>query len=172
MKNVRRTFAFTFALAVLAASCGGGDGLSGEDAKLADALAANWLAEDEFPAAIDVDCLAEEFVAGVGGADVIAEYGVTADNVGESDFDDNPLEEPHARKAAAGMITCDNFKDEILSLVVAELPEDQASCFKDAVTDKNLETMIAAAFMGPGGEALATGFQADLVTVFSECGVG
>lgn len=158
-------------IALIGSACGGSGG--SDDDALIEALAANWAEEDEFPETIDIDCAAAGFVEGLGGAEGAAGYGVTVANAGDSDFDDNPISEEHARAASANMFKCDGFKKALLSEMGSDLTDDQANCLDENVNGDALETLIASTFMGEAGLALEqeleNTFEEDFFGAFVDC---
>lgn len=173
MKKTRIVCAFITALGFGASACGGGD--SAEDTELQEALAAAWIAEDEFPEAIDIECAAKGLVDGVGGAEGAAEYGVTAANVGDNGFEENPLNEDHARAAAKNMLACDSFKKELLAEIADAVDDEQATCVAEGIKDEHLEALLASTFMGDAGSAIEeefeNDFEKDLFATFESCGI-
>ncbi len=173
MMNIRRALAGACVLALAASACGGSEGASEEDAALIDALAAEWTDGGEFPESISTDCLAKGFIDGIGGAEGATGYGITPDNVGDGDFEENPLSEDDARAAASNMFACDGLKSAILSEMGSEVTDDQAKCLSDNVDTEPLEALIASTFMGPNGAGIESEmentFEEDFFGAFTEC---
>lgn len=163
---------------LLLSGCGddGGIELSAEDQTFADALSAEWTAQDAFPG-VETDCLAEGFTQGIGGASVAAEYGVTADNVGGEAFATNPLSEDDAVGAANAMYACDDFKSTFVGeiLGIEDLPADDLSCMVDAISDEPLRGLFASTFMGdnagPLEERYENTFEAEFDAGIESCGI-
>lgn len=171
MKFLAPVVACAFALS----SCGGGDDLSGADAEMADALAASWVADGEFPDSVDTTCLANGFVSGIGGADGAADYGVTAENIGNSEFDNEPLSEEHAMAASTNMFKCDGLEAAFLGAMGSDMTDEQVSCMVDNVDDAPLIALVASDFMGDFGAGLESEFEntfeADMLAAIGTCGV-
>ena len=168
-------FASAVACALALSSCGGGDELSGADAELAEALAASWDNDGEFPESVDSSCLANGFVSGIGGADGAAEYGVTAENIGDAQFESTPLGEEDAMAASTNMFKCDGLEAAIFGDMGAALTDEQASCMADNVDDAPLISLVASDFMGDLGNDLEAEFEnvfeADLLDAIETCDV-
>lgn len=175
MKMTKRRFAGALGLALTLSACGGSDGLSEADAELAGSLATEWSEGGEFPESVDEQCLAEGFVEGVGGADGAAEVGLTTANIGDADFEAQPLSEESARAVSANMFACDGFETALLSEMGPEVTDEQASCLAEQVDDSSLESLIASTFMGEAGAAieaeLENTFEEDFFTAFGECDI-
>lgn len=174
------SLALAVGLALVLAACGGDDSaggsgveLSGEDAELADALAAVWTEDDTFPPALDARCLANGFVSGIGGAEGAERYDVDASNIGDSDFDEKPLMQGDALAAAGAMWECEGFKDEFVGGIAGDVDESQLSCLTDALSDEPLTGLFASTFMGDGGgdleELYEDQFEAELIASFESC---
>lgn len=166
----------TLAGALLLSGCGDDAGLSTEDQALADGLAAAWTEGEAFEGT-DRGCLAEGFVSGIGGASVAEEYGVTADNVGDSTFSENPLTEEHAVAAANEMWECDDFKPTFVGEILGsdDATDDQISCLSDAVSDEPLSGLLASTFMGDNAGSLEeryeNTFEEEFFAGIESCGI-
>ena len=173
-KNLTTMMAALLALALLASACGG----SSDDQALIDAIAAQ-SRDDGMPAGMDVDCIAEAMVKGLGGAQVMEErYGLTAETVaaGESP-DDVELSVDDARSMASDMLDC-GFDDLMVSTIAGEgLSEDDVSCVLDKIDQDALRDLFAAEFMAEAdadriGEAAEDALEPAIKTLSEECGIG
>lgn len=174
MRKYTQVLAVSFAGMLLGAACSGSD--SAADDELIEAVKADWIDDGDFPETLDIDCVASAFVAGLGGADGAATYGVEASNVADNEFGDTPISEEHARAAARGMIECDNFERDMLANFGGEATDEQAQCLADKIDDKYLEAIFASTFMGEEeGRELEQEFENDfeeaLFTAISDCGI-
>ncbi len=169
--NNLRSVAVAAALLLLLSACGGSD----DDAALVDALATNWAEEDEFPEGVTIDCVAEGFVSGIGGGEGASNYGITADNIAEADFDTTPLSEEDARSAMSTMFACDGFEAAILGEMGPGVTDEQASCMADNIDDEPLIALMSTTFMGDGGSAIEAEFEnlfeSGLIEALTTCGV-
>lgn len=172
MKNLR-TVAIAASLLLTLSSCGGGG--SEEDAALVDALTTNWTEEEEFPPGVEVSCVAEGFVDGIGGAEGATGYGITPDNIADAEFDTTPLSEADATAAMGNMFACDGFEAAILAESGPEVTDEQASCLAENVADEPFMALMSTTFMGDGGQAIEeqyeNEFEAGLTTALETCGI-
>lgn len=179
MKNFTRIAPVLIAGALGIAACGGdSDGLSGDDAELASALADVWESDGTFPEGVSVDCAAEGFVSGIGGADGADSYGVNADNVGDSSFDENPLSRDDAVAAAGEMFDCDGFKTWFASNFTGSDDAEANECLADELSDEPVEALFASSFMDGGDESAAleeeyeNDFESELTAGLETCEIG
>lgn len=175
MTTHRRGLALVTSGLMLLSACGGGDDLSGADAELAEALAASWVEDAEFPPGVPVDCVAEGFVSGIGGADGAEGYGITTANIADADFDVTPLNEEDARAASTNMFGCDGFEAALLSEMGPGVTDEQATCLADNIDDGPLTALIATTFMGDNGGSIEAEFEnvfeTGLFAALETCGV-
>ena len=172
MTNHLRTVAVAAALLLMLSACGGSD----DDAALVDALATNWVEEEEFPSSVEVECAAEGFVSGIGGSEGASGYGITTANIADADFDTNPLSEDDALAAMSNMFACDGFEAALLSEFGPEVNDEQAACLAENLDDEPFVALLSTTFMGDGGSAIEeqyeNEFESGLIAALSTCGVG
>jgi len=177
MNTITRFGPFLMVATLGLAACGGSDSAGGgggsdADVELANALADVWEGDSFLPAGVDANCLATEFVAGVGGAEGAESYGVTADNIGEGTFEDNPLNEEDALAAGEGMVSCDGFKTAFLG-DIADLDSSDAECLAAEISDEPLAGLLASGFMGDNAgvleERFENTFETEMFAGFETC---
>lgn len=169
--NQLRAFALATTLLLLLSACGG----SVDDTALVEALAEDWTAEQEFPDGVAIDCVAEGFVSGIGGTDGAADYGITPDNIAETEFDLNPLSAEDARTAMRNMFACDGFETAILRDLGPGVTDEEAVCLADNLDDEPLIALMSTTFMGFEGGAIGAEFEelfeTGLLAALTTCGV-
>ena len=143
----RRLLAVLALAALLSGACGDDGGESGSgDAEYVEALADSMRADEELPFADDdVDCLAEEFLGALGGAERLEEEGITAEDLrGDDGLDELGLElgEEEADGIAASFGNCDV---SLAELVLAEAGEDVPAEVRTCV-EENLDEEVLADF--------------------------
>ncbi len=154
MKNLTRIVALVFVISAAVTACGKTE----TDADLVMALRDAWVADDTFAMDLDVACLASGFIAGIGGTEGAREYGVTAANIGDSWFIENPLNETDALAASRKMFACGGLVEVILG-GTNEFTAEQAACLRDEVSPEPLIAVFASAFMAEDGAELAARYQ-------------
>lgn len=172
--NYVRAIALASSLLLALSACGGG-GASPEDQALIDAVTSEWVADDTFPPGFSIDCAAEGFVDGMGGADGAAAYGVTAESFTDDVSDDPEVSEADARSMVGNMFSCDGFEAALLTQFGGAANDEQASCLSDNVDDEPLISLLASSFMGDAGGALEeefeNTFETQLFAAVETCGL-
>ncbi len=165
-------FALVASLLLVLSACGSTE----DDSALVDALAANWIEEEEFPEGVSIDCVAAGFVSGIGGAEGASAYEITADNIAEADFDLNPLSREDANAAIGNMFACDGFESAILSEMGPGVTDEQAACLSENIDDGPLQALMATTFMrtgtAPDDPEVLDLFETGLLAALSTCEVG
>lgn len=170
--NQLRALALAATLLLLLSACGGS---SSDDTALVEALSVNWTEEEEFPAGVSIDCVAEGFVSGIGGTEGAAEYGITPDNIAETEFDLNPLSAEDARSAMSNMFACDGFEASILGDLGPGVTDEEADCLADNIDDEPLIALMSTTFMGFEGGSIGADFtelfETGLLAALTTCGI-
>lgn len=169
--TITRALAALLLAALVATACGGGT--SEADQEFVDALIAS--GADTFPPGVDIDCIAEGMVSGLGGASGIEDkYGLTP--AAFADDIDVEMQEDDARKVVDNMWGCDGLADSFYTDVAGSDDADTLSCLKDNISEDNVKTLLVSGFMGDSGAELEASvendFEAELVASFEECGLG
>lgn len=143
----RRLLATLAAGALLLTACGDDDSDAGSgDAEYAEALAESMQRDDDLPFADeDVDCLSEEFVDALGGAERLEADGITPDDLrSEAGLDELGLElgQEEADGIAASFGNCDV---SLAELVLSEAGDDVPPEVRDCV-EENLDEDVLADF--------------------------
>lgn len=151
MKNTFRFLAALFAFALVATACGGGDSASGADQEYIDAAAASLRAEGDMPEGVDIECMAEAMVNGLGGAEGLeSDYGITLEMVqNDSDFgSDLELSRDVATSLTSEMWKCD-LQEAMVAEMAADMDEDAARCLVSELDQGMLQDMMAVELMNP-----------------------
>lgn len=172
--NYVRAFALASGLLLTLSACGGG-GASEEDQALIDAVKTQWVEDETFPEGFSIDCAAEGFVDGMGGAEGAASYGVTVESFTDDTSDDPEVSEADAQAMVGNMFDCDGFEAALLAQFGGEATDEQASCLSDNVDDEPLISLLASSFMGDAGAALEeefeNTFETQLFAAVESCGL-
>ena len=161
---------------LLLAACGDDDGggASAGSNEYSEAVARSIKAEEDIPFADDeVDCLAREVVAAVGGPDALEEAGISpedienADDLSETDLD---LGEEEASAVAASFGKCDiSIADAFLDALGDDVPAEARGCIEDKLDEDTLSELFASSIV-EGSDA--GDLPPDLLTALTECFTG
>jgi hypothetical protein len=149
---LKKTSVLLLVLALGLAACGGGGGVSGEGQALADAIAAQMMqdttAGNPFANEADAKCFAEGMVGGIGFERLTA-LGLTVDNVADADTLMAQLTAEEQGKFADAALGCIDLKKAIKDGAVSSgLPEAQAQCLADGMSDDLLKRAFLSEFSG------------------------
>lgn len=169
--TITRALAALLLAALVATACGGGT--SEADQEFVDAIIAS--GNETFPPGVDIDCIAEGMVSGLGGASAIEDkYGLSPAAFAEDI--EVEMEEDDARKVVDNMWECDGLADSFYTDVARTDDADTISCLKDNISDDNVKTLLVSGFMGDSGAELEASvensFEAELIAAVGECGLG
>lgn len=160
------------ALTLGLAACGGDDdGGGGGDQALVDAIAADLVAGNTGAVGEiteeQADCVAEGVVDGVG-ADQLAEYGITAEDV--ATIEEVGLSEEDATAVADAMTECVDIEALFLEGMAADgtMPQEAVDCIADAIDEDMLTSFLVAGLTGGDPEAAAVENEA-LMTAVTDC---
>lgn len=137
--------------AMALAACGGGDD-GGASNEYSDALAESFRSDVENPFTDDqIDCLAVQFVADLGGPSRFEDAGVTPDEVrGSSDITELDLElsEAEGRKLADSLGECDiSIVELLLTEAGPDVDEATATCVQENIDEDALKDYFAVTFV-------------------------
>lgn len=144
----RRLLAALAAGALLLAACGDDDteAAADADAEYAEAMAVSMEQDEDLPFAEgDIDCLSEEFVGALGGAERLEADGITPEDLrGDKGLDELGLDlgREEADGIAAAFGSCDV---SLAELVLAEAGEDVPAEVR-ACVEENLDEEVLAEF--------------------------
>jgi len=170
--TITRALAALLLAALVATACGGG-GTSEADQEFVDAIIAS--GTEEFPDNVDVTCIAEGMVSGLGGASGIEDkYGLTPAAFAEDI--EVEMQEDDARKVVDNMWECDGLSDSFYTDVAGSDDADTVNCLKENISDDNVKTLLVSGFMGDSGAELEAqvenDFEAELFAAFASCDLG
>lgn len=160
---------------LLLAACGDDDG-GGSDASsnaYSDAVAEAIRSEGDVPFEdSEIDCLARELVAAVGGESAFEDAGVEPEDLeGSSDLSESGLElgEEEAEAVAGSFGKCDiNLTDAFLQDLGDEVPDDVRSCIEDNLDEDTFSELFAQALVtGEDGDDLPPELLEDLTACLS-----
>lgn len=143
----RRLLAALAAGALLLAACGDDDAGSGDD-EYVEAMAASMQRDADLPFADeDIDCLSNEFVEALGGAERLEAEGITPEDLGSDDgLDDLGLElgQEEADGIAASFGNCDvSLAELVLSEAGEEVPAEVRECVEENLDEDALADFFA-----------------------------
>jgi hypothetical protein len=169
--TITRALAALLLTALVATACGGGT--SEADQEFVDALIES--GTEEFPDGVDVTCIAEGMVSGLGGASGIEDkYGLTPASF--ADDIDVEMQEDDARKVVDNMWECDGLADSFYTDVAGSDDADLIGCLKENISDSNVKTLLVSGFMGDSGaeleQSVENDFEAELMAAFGNCDLG
>lgn len=135
-------------VALLLAGCGDGDGAGEYEQALAESLSEN---EDVPFDQGQIDCLASEFVAAVGGPEALEDADITPDELRESDGIEELGLDPQSVDADALAASFGNCDISLAELILAEagdqVPQDARDCITDALDEDVLSEFFAQAII-------------------------
>lgn len=143
----RRLLAVLAAGALVLASCGDDDDASSDrDDEYAQAMADSMAADEDLPFEDrDIDCLSQEFIGAIGGAERLEAEGIEPDDLrGDDGLDELGLDlgEAEAEGIAAAFGNCDV---SLAELVLAEAGDEVPAEVRDCV-EENLDEDVLADF--------------------------
>lgn len=143
----RRLLAALAAGALLVTACGDDDAGSGDD-DYVEAMAASMEQDENLPfAQDDIDCLAEEFVGALGGADRLEADGITPEDLGgDQGLDELGLElgREEADGIAASFGNCDvSLAELVLAEAGTDVPDEVRECVEENLDEEVLAQFFA-----------------------------
>ena len=151
---MKKAAVLVLVLALGLAACGGGGGGAGseEGQALADAIAAQMTADtsagNPFANEADAKCFADELV-GTLGVERLAALGLTAESASSTDAVMGELTADEQGKVADAALGCIDLKKAIKEGAVSGgLPEAQAQCLADSLSEDLLKQAFLSEFSG------------------------
>lgn len=144
------------ALALVATACGGSDdeGSGGDDAgsgadqALVEAVAAQMTGNGDVPPGVDVDCMAAAMVNGLGGADGMAELGLTVESIEAGEEPDSvELAPEEARALASDALDCGLGEVIVEGMTGGGMSTEDAACLLENIDQDIIVDLMATEFM-------------------------
>lgn len=144
----RRLLAALAAGTLLLGACGDDGNAGSGDDEYVDAMAASMRQDEDLPFAEgDIDCLSEEFVDALGGAERLEADGVTPEDLGSDEgLDELSLElgQEEADGIAASFGNCDvSLAELVLSEAGEEVPAEVRECVEENLDEDVLADFFA-----------------------------
>ena len=145
----RRLLAALAAGALLFTACGDDSGNAGSgDDEYVEAMASSMEQDEDLPfAEQDIDCLSNEFVGALGGAERLEEEGITPEDLsGDAGLDELGLDlgEQEADAIAASFGNCDvSLAELVLAEAGDDVPDEVRQCVEENLDEEVLADFFA-----------------------------